>query len=71
VGVAASEGAGIGANDSVGMTSCSVMQGHDGPLNTSSQPVRNMPTSSVVDSGQERVPGGFGNFWLRQGAIRL
>jgi hypothetical protein len=51
VGVAASEGAGIGANDSVGMANCSVMQGHDGPLYTSSQPVRNMPTSSVVDTG--------------------
>jgi hypothetical protein len=51
VSVAASKGAGIGADDSVGMANCSVMQGHGGPLYTSSQPVRNMPTSSVVDTG--------------------
>jgi hypothetical protein len=32
VGVAASEGAGIGTNSSVSRANCSVMQGHDGPL---------------------------------------
>jgi hypothetical protein len=44
VGVPASERAGLGTNDIVGMANCSVMQGHD----TSSQPVRNMPTSTVM-----------------------
>jgi hypothetical protein len=51
VGVAASEGAGHGTNGSVGMADCSVMQGHDGPLYTSSQLVRNLPTSNVADTG--------------------
>jgi hypothetical protein len=51
VGVAASEGAGLGTNGSVGMAGCSVMQGHDGPLYKSSQPVRNMPDSNVADTG--------------------
>jgi hypothetical protein len=51
VGVSASEGAGLGTNGSVVMASCSVMQRHDGLLCTSSQPVGNMPTSNVVDTG--------------------
>jgi hypothetical protein len=50
LGVTASEWAGRGTNGSVGMANCSVMQGHDGPLYTSSQLVRNMPTSSVADT---------------------
>jgi hypothetical protein len=51
LGVAASERAGLGTNVSAGMENCSVMQGHDTPLYTSLQPVRIMPTSSVVDTG--------------------